>query len=165
MSSSFPLGGRLPALRWKDALALTAVVAATALMWSDAAVAVWTAIVNVALQSNEAVTTTVMDARTWGDADLHVVVWGAVALCVLLAMPSAKARWRATLCLLCWSWFVEVAQPWFTDVRSRQFADALGNTVGIIGAFVLVAIGLRIWRGRAIFAGSERAEGLGAERR
>ena len=144
---------------------MSAVVGATALMWSDGAVGVWKAIVDFALRSNGAVTETVMGARMWGDADLHVLVWGAVALCVLLAMPSAGARWRATICLVGWSWFVELAQPWFTDVRSRQFADALGNTVGIIGAFVLVAIGLRIWRGRAIFAGSERTEGMGAELR
>jgi len=150
---------------WRGALALSAVVGATALMWSDGAVGVWKAMVDFSLRSNEAVTETVMGTRMWGDADLHLLVWGAVALCVLLAMPSAGARWRATLCLLGWSWFVELAQPWFTDARSRQLVDALGNTIGIVGVFLLMTLCARTRRRRAIFAGSERTEGMGAEAR
>ena len=156
---------RLRAVGWRGALALSAVVGATALMWSDGAVGVWKAIVDFALRSNGAVTETVMGARMWGDADLHVLVWGAVALCVLLAMPSAGARWRATICLVGWSWFVELAQPWFTDIRSRQFVDALGNTIGIVGMFLLMTLWARTRHRRAIFAGSERTEGMGAELR
>jgi hypothetical protein len=151
------------------AVAAVAVVGATALMWSDGAVGVWKSIVDFALRSNEAVTSTVMGARQWGDADLHVAVWGAVAVCVLLAMPSPRARWQALVCLLAWSWFVELAQPWFTEIRSRQFVDALGNTVGIIGAYAVMSVVTRVRRARGeagtFFAGSERAEGVDARER
>ena len=146
----------------RRAIAVAAVVGATALMWSDGAVGVWQSIVAFALRSNEAVTSTVMGARQWGDADLHVAVWGAVAACVLLATRSRPARWRALLCLLAWSWFVELAQPWFTEIRSRQLIDALGNTVGIIGAYAVMSV-LASVRGvgnhaGSFFARSERAE-------
>ena len=64
-----------------------------------------------------------------------------------------------------WSWFVELAQPWFTDIRSRQFVDALGNTIGIVGMFLLMTLWARTRHRRAIFAGSERTEGLAAGER
>jgi hypothetical protein len=138
-------------------------------MWSDGAVDVWQSIVDFALRWNIAVTSGVMGARQWGDADLHVAVWGAVAVCVLLAMPSRRARWQAFLCLLAWSWFVELAQPWFTEIRSRQLVDALGNTVGIIAAYAVMS-GLTRVRGArgdagSFFAGSERTEGVAARER
>ncbi len=150
-------------------VAAAAVVGATALMWSDRAVGVWQSIVDVALRSNEAVTSTVMESRQWGDADLHVAVWGTVAVCVLLALPSPRARWQGLMCLLAWSWFVELAQPWFTEIRSRQLVDAIGNTVGIIGAYAVMSVWARIRRSRGntgtFFAGSERTEGLAAGER
>ncbi|KRO62884.1 MAG: hypothetical protein ABR76_06735, partial [Acidimicrobiia bacterium BACL6 MAG-121220-bin61] len=39
-------------------------------------------------------------------------------------------RVRAVLVLAIWSLFVEIAQPWFTDLRSRQASDLIGNFVG-----------------------------------
>lgn len=150
-------------------VAVAAVVGATALMWSDGAVGVWQSIVAFALRWNEPATSSVMGARQWGDADLHVAVWGAVAVCVLLAQPSPRAKWQGLICLLAWSWFVELAQPWFTDIRSRQSVDALGNTVGIIGAYAVISVWARVRRARgdagSFFAGSERTEGLAARER
>ena len=150
-------------------VAVAAVVGATVLMWSDGAVGVWQSIVALALRSNEAVTSTVMGARQWGDADLHVAVWGTVAVCVLLTLPSPRARWQGLVCLLAWSWCVELAQPWFTEIRSRQLVDAIGNTVGILGAYAVMSVGARVRRARgdagSFFAGSERTEGLAAGER
>jgi VanZ family protein len=84
-------------------------------------------------------------------------------------MPSPRARWQALVCLLAWSWFVELAQPWFTEIRSRQVVDALGNTVGIIGAYAVMSVVTRVRRARGeagtFFAGSERAEGVDARER
>ena len=148
---------------------MAALVGATVLMGSDGAVGVWHSIVAFALRSNEEVTSTVMGARQWGDADLHVAVWGAVAMCVLLALPSPRARWQGLVCLVAWSLFVELAQPWFTEIRSRQLVDALGNTVGIIGAYAVMSVWARVRRARgdagSFFAGSERTEGLAARER
>jgi hypothetical protein len=150
-------------------VAVAAVVGATALMWSDGAVGIWQSIVASALRWNESATSTVMGARQWGDADLHVAVWGAVAVCVLLALPSPRAKWQGLVCLLAWSWFVELAQPWFTEIRSRQLVDALGNTVGIIAAYAVTSVWARVrsTRGDAgsFFARSERTEGLAAGER
>jgi hypothetical protein len=45
------------------------------------------------------------------------------------------------LCVLfVWSAVVETLQPVFTDVRSRQVADYVGNAIGI--AVVVVVIGV-----------------------
>ena len=114
----------------------------------------------VSAEARKTVSTSTLTFGLYGTSALRLV-----ALCVLLAMPSAGARWRATICLVGWSWFVELAQPWFTDIRSRQFVDALGNTIGIVGMFLLMTFWARTRHRRAIFAGSERTEGMGAELR
>jgi glycopeptide antibiotics resistance protein len=47
---------------------------------------------------------------------------------------------RALLLLFMWTVFVELAQPWFTQLRSRQASDLIGNCVGVLFVFVAAEI-------------------------
>ena len=116
--------------RLRTILAIVAVICATALMWSDSAIRWWSEIVSFFLRANYDATTSVMNNRPTGDADLHAVIWGACALLVVIACTTHQNRVRAVLVLAIWSLFVEIAQPWFTDLRSRQASDLIGNFVG-----------------------------------
>ena len=78
-----------------------------------------------------------MNNRPSGDADLHAVIWGACAVLVVFAYSTYRIRLLAVLMLALWTLFVEIAQPWFTDLRARQASDLLGNLVGI-GIVVVV---------------------------
>jgi hypothetical protein len=113
----------------------SAVVAATALMWSDTAITWWTSIIEFALRVNESATTGVLERRPSGDADLHALVWGACALLVAYAVRALHIR-SALALLFAWTVFVELAQPWFTQLRSRQATDLIGNCVGVLFVFV-----------------------------
>ena len=113
----------------------SAIVAATALMWSDTAITWWTNIIEFALRVNEYATTGVLERRPTGDADLHALVWGACALLVAYASHAVNIR-RALALLFMWTIFVELAQPWFTQLRSRQATDLIGNCVGVLFVFV-----------------------------
>ena len=113
-----------------------AIVAATALMWSDTAITWWTNIIEFALRVNESATTGVLDRRPYGDADLHALVWGVCALLVVSAVKAPFVRYALAI-LFMWSVFVELAQPWFTELRSRQESDLIGNCVGVL--LVIVA--------------------------
>ena len=124
-------------VRIKRVLAASAIVVTTALMWLDAAISWWSSILSFFLRVNENATTTVMNQRQNGDADLHALLWGITALFVLFACSSRRLRWRATVILGVWSVFVEVSQPWFTELRSRQASDLIGNAIGLIGVFVI----------------------------
>jgi hypothetical protein len=108
-----------------------AIVCATALMWSDTAIKWWTNIVNFFLRINHDATTSVMNNRPTGDADLHAVIWGACAVLVVIAWTMHRKRLVALGLLAAWTMFVEIAQPWFTDLRARQASDLIGNVVGI----------------------------------
>jgi hypothetical protein len=123
----------------RSVLAEGAIVVATALMWSDTAITWWTNIVEFALRVNESATTGVLERRPTGDADLHALVWGACALLVVLAVRAVNIR-RALALLFIWTVFVELAQPWFTQMRSRQATDLIGNCVGVLFVFVGVEI-------------------------
>lgn len=112
-----------------------AIVVATVLMWSDTAISWWTNIVEFALRVNESATTGVLKNRPTGDADLHALVWGVCALLVASAVHAANIR-RALTLLFIWTVFVELAQPWFTELRSRQDTDLIGNCVGVLLVFV-----------------------------
>ena len=116
--------------RLRTILAIVAVVCATALMLSDSAIRWWSEIVSFFLRVNYDATTSVMNNRPTGDADLHAVIWGACALLIVIACTTHQNRVRAVLVLAIWSLFVEIAQPWFTDLRSRQASDLIGNFVG-----------------------------------
>jgi hypothetical protein len=113
---------------------------ATALMWSDTAIQWWSDIVALAFRVNENATTSVMDNRPSGDADLHAVVWGVSA--VLLAYSFTKFRQRviSLAALLAWTIAVEISQPLFTELRSRQLTDLVGNAsgVGFVAAMVVL---------------------------
>ena len=123
----------------RSVLAGSAIVAATALMWSDTAITWWTNIIEFALRVNESATTGVLERRPTGDADLHALVWGACALLVAYAVRAIIIR-RALLLLFMWTVFVELAQPWFTQLRSRQASDLIGNCVGVFFVFVAAEI-------------------------
>ncbi len=119
----------------RSVLAGASIVAATALMWSDTAISWWTNIIEFALRVNESATTGVLEHRPTGDADLHALVWGTCALFVVYAAEAPAVR-RALALLFMWTVFVEFAQPWFTELRSRQVADLIGNCVGVLLVFV-----------------------------
>ena len=109
-------------------------------MWSDTAIKWWTNIVNFFLRVNHDATTSVMNNRPSGDADLHAVMWGACAVLVVIAGTMHRKRLVALALLATWTIFVEIAQPWFTDLRARQASDLIGNVVGI--GIVVVALQL-----------------------
>jgi VanZ family protein len=117
--------------RLRKHLAIGSVVFATALMWSDNAIRWWHNIVNFFLRVNHVATTSVMNSRPTGDADLHAVIWGACAVLIVIACSTYRMRLLAVLTLAFWTLFVEIGQPWFTDLRARQASDLIGNFVGI----------------------------------
>ena len=129
----------MPRSTARSVLTGSAIVAATALMWSDTAITWWTNIIEFALRVNESATTGVLERRPTGDADLHALVWGACALLVAYAVRVITIR-RALLLLFMWTVFVELAQPWFTQLRSRQASDLIGNCVGVLFVFVAAEI-------------------------
>jgi hypothetical protein len=126
--------------RLQKFLAISAVVCATALMWSDSAIRWWNNIVSFFLRVNHDATTSVMNNRPSGDADLHAVIWGTCAVLVVVACTTHRVRLLAVLTLALWTLFVEITQPWFTDLRARQASDLIGNVVGI--GFVVVVLQL-----------------------
>ena len=123
----------------RSAFAGVAIVVATALMWSDTAISWWTKIIEFALRVNESATTGVLERRPTGDADLHALVWGACALLVTYAVHAVNIR-RALALLFIWTMFVELAQPWFTQLRARQATDLIGNCVGVLIVLVVAEI-------------------------
>ena len=129
----------MPRSTARSVLAGSAIVAATALMWSDTAITLWTNIIEFALRVNESATTGVLERRPTGDADLHALVWGACALLVAYAVRAVNIR-RALFLLFMWTVFVELAQPLFTQLRSRQASDLIGNCVGVLFVFVAAEI-------------------------
>jgi glycopeptide antibiotics resistance protein len=57
-----------------------------------------------------------------------------------VACTTHRVRLLAVLTLALWTLFVEITQPWFTDLRARQASDLIGNVVGI--GFVVVVLQL-----------------------
>ncbi|MFM7147053.1 MAG: hypothetical protein ACKOW5_12060 [Actinomycetales bacterium] len=111
----------------------------------------------VALNFNAGATTAVMGVRRWGDADLHIALWGAVTLVVLWAARSKRSTTLAVLALLAWSACTEVAQPWFTEHRTRQGLDFVGNAVGILLATGVVLTVRAVHQRRHASRGTQRA--------
>jgi glycopeptide antibiotics resistance protein len=124
-------------VRFKWVLAVSALIVTTSLMWSDTAISWWSNIVSFFMRINYEATTSVMNSRQNGDADLHAVLWGITAVIVLLACTSRSQRLWAMVFLGLWSVFVEFSQPWFTELRSRQATDLIGNALGLIGVLVV----------------------------
>jgi VanZ family protein len=117
--------------RLQKIISFIAIVCATALMWSDTSIKWWTNIVNFFLRVNHDATTSVMNNRPTGDADLHAVIWGACAVLVVIPWTTHRKRLVALALLTTWTILVEITQPWFTDFRARQASDLIGNVVGI----------------------------------
>ena len=110
----------------------------TAFMWSDIVIEWWQSTLNFFLRVNEDVTESVLESRPGNDADLHVLVWAVVGSVFAWAFRS---KWSmAIAALLVWSVLVETLQPVFTDIRSRQVADYVGNAIGL--AAVALVLGL-----------------------
>ena len=109
-------------------------------MWSDTAIQWWSDIVAFALRVNEDATTSVMNSRPSGDADLHAVVWGASAALLAFSFTRLRHRVISLVALLGWTLVVEIGQPWFTELRARQITDLVGNAlgVGVVAAVVFV---------------------------
>ncbi|MFM1838958.1 MAG: hypothetical protein RIS37_224, partial [Actinomycetota bacterium] len=99
----------------------------------------WSNFLNFAMRVNSTATQSVLDNRPSGDADLHAVMWGFCALLIAYAV-NWRDVWRATAGLFVWTVFVELAQPWFTEMRSRQLSDLIGNCFGIL----LIAVSVEI---------------------
>lgn len=121
------------------AIAVCAIVSATALMWSDTAITWWSNIIEFALRVNTSATTGVLDHRPPGDADLHAMVWGTCAFLLAYAVRAIYVR-RALMLLFTWTVFVELVQPWFTQLRTRQVTDLIGNCVGVLVVLVVAEI-------------------------
>lgn len=113
------------------AVAYLVIGLATALMWSDTAIQWWSDIVAFALRVNEDATTSVMDNRPSGDADLHAVIWGASAALLAFSFTKFRHRMISLATLLGWTIVVEIGQPVFTELRSRQLTDLVGNALGV----------------------------------
>ena len=107
-------------------------------MWSDTAIEWWSDIVSFALRVNQDATTSVMNSRPSGDADLHAVVWGTSAAILAVSCSGFRARFFSLAALVSWTIAVEIAQPWFTELRSRQLTDLVGNVVGV--GFIAVVV-------------------------
>ena len=128
----------------RRALAFLLLAVVTAFMWSDAVIGWWQSTIEFFLRVNEDVTESVMESRPGGDADLHVLVWAMVGMVFAWAY---RAAWPATLLvLLAWSALVETLQPVFTEVRSRQLSDYVGNSIGIVAAGFVVWVFTRLRR-------------------
>lgn len=119
-------------------VAFVVLAVVTAFMWSDAVIEWWQSILDFFLSVNEDVTESVLESRPGNDADLHVLVWAAVGGVFTWAFRSRRLVVLALL--IVWSALVETMQPVFTDIRSRQVADYMGNAVGI--ALVALMLGL-----------------------
>ena len=94
------------------------------------------------MESNSDVTTTVMDARPSGDLDLHIALWAIASGAWWWAIRRCNAVIRALTLLAVWAMIVETLQPWFTEIRDRQFGDYVGNAIGV-GLVVLAVLGRR----------------------
>jgi VanZ family protein len=73
---------------------------------------------------------------------VHVAVWGAAGLVVVLLSWSWRSLLAGLTAALVVSGLVEVAQEVLTDQRAAQGRDLLANAVGLaLGA----AVGLAVW--------------------
>jgi hypothetical protein len=121
----------------KRSIAVLGVVSATLVMWLDAAIGWWRWIVEFVFGAR---VDEFESARgRFGDADLHALVWSAVAIAVAIAVPRAH-WWRWLLALATWSLVVEALQPVFAGVRQRQAIDVVGNLAGVGVVAIVVFI-------------------------
>ena len=123
-------------------LAFTLLAVVTAFMWSDSVIDWWQTALDFFLRMNEGVTESVLETRPGNDVDLHVLVWATTSLVFAWAFRS---KWiHALFSLLLWSAVVETLQPVFTEIRSRQLADYVGNAIGVITTAFVVGVIARV---------------------
>lgn len=128
------------------ATALVVIVVVTVVMWSDEAVG-WSNSIIEGLSGTGQGASTVLEHRPQGDLDLHVVSWALVGALWASSFRSRRVRWWALAGVAAWSATVESLQPVFTEIRTFQPTDLLGNALGI--GVVAVAMGLVHARRRA----------------
>jgi hypothetical protein len=59
----------------------------------------------------------------------------------LVFVWAFRRKWIVALtALFLWSAVVETLQPVFTEIRSRQMADYVGNSLGIVATALAVAV-------------------------
>jgi hypothetical protein len=80
------------------------------------------------------------------DFDVHVAIWAVGALLVGLAMWSWASLVIGSAAVLVTSLGLELAQPAYTQSRSVQFSDVLGNIVGIVTGTCAVAAFALLWQ-------------------
>jgi hypothetical protein len=121
------------------AAAVVTIVAVTAVMWSDEAIG-WSNSIIEDLRGAGEGAATVLEHRPKGDLDLHVSSWALVGALSAASFRGRRARWAALAAVLAWSATVESLQPVFTQIRTFQRGDLVGNALGV--ALVAVATGL-----------------------
>jgi hypothetical protein len=98
-----------------------------------------------------------------GEADVHVVMWFAVACAAAMAVRSVRHRVFALGLVWLFGALVEVAQAAFST-RSAQWGDLVGNTVGVAVAMAVVFVASkRRADGRHIERASRQAVSGGVE--
>ncbi len=73
------------------------------------------------------------------DFDVHVLIWGAAALLIGLAMWSWASLLLGSATLFGSSVVLELAQRTYSSSRTVQFADIVANAVGVIAGTCVVA--------------------------
>lgn len=121
------------------AAAVAVVLAVTAVMWSDEAIG-WSNSIFEGLSGAGEGASTVLEHRPKGDLDLHLASWGLVGALWSASFRSRRARWWVLAAVLAWSATVESLQPAFTEIRTFQPTDLLGNALGV--ALAAAATGL-----------------------
>jgi hypothetical protein len=93
------------------------------------------------------------------DFDVHVLIWGVAALLVGLAAWSWLSLLMASATLFATSVILEMAQGAYSRTRSVQFADIVGNAVGVAVGTGLVAVFAVLWlvSARLLSRGSGRS--------
>lgn len=126
--------------------ALVVIVVVTAVMWSDEAIG-WSNSIIDGLGGTGQGASTVLERRPKGDLDLHLASWALVSALWAASCRSRRVRWWVLAAVLAWSAAVESLQPVFTEIRTFQRTDLVGNALGV--GVVAVAMGLVHARRRA----------------
>ena len=127
------------------AAAVLAIVVITAVMWSDEAIG-WSNSLIEGLSGTGEGASTVLQHRPKGDLDLHLASWALVGALSAASFRERRFRWWSLAVVLAWSASVESLQPVFTEIRTFQPTDLLGNALGV--AVAAVGTGLVHMRNR-----------------
>jgi hypothetical protein len=67
----------------------------------------------------------------FGDAEIHAVMWGTAVILVVIAVRVRPRIYVAAGVVWMWSILVEVLQPVVSSLRTFQWLDIAGNTIGV----------------------------------